>query len=513
MRLVIVAAFAAVLAPIAIDRAAPIAAAPSCEGLTSQARPSATITQAQVIEAGTFTLPTGAQPSPAPVNFGNLPAFCRAAATLKPSADSNIKIEVWLPVSGWNGKFLGVGNGGWAGAISYPALAGGLSRGYAVASTDTGHAGSGGDGSFAFGHPEKLTDFAYRAVHEMTVHAKALVNGYYGSAPRLSYWNGCSTGGRQGLKEAQKYPADYDGIFAGAPANFMTHLSAQALWVAHATLKDPASYVPREKFAVIHKAVLEACDALDGVKDGVLEDPTRCRFDPAALQCRGEEAAQCLTPPQVEAVRKIYGAVKNPRTGVEIFPGLEPGSELGWSALAGGPNPFSISTDHFKYVVFKNPSWDFKTFDFDKDVELADRLDAGLTNANDPDLRAFFGRGGRLLMYHGWNDQLIAPRNSVNYYRSVMSAVGAIKAAESIRLFMVPGMTHCAGGEGTSVFAGMPALEHWVEEKVAPEQIAASHVVNGVADRTRPLCPYPKIAAYTGTGSTDDAANFVCKTP
>ncbi|HMJ87617.1 MAG TPA: tannase/feruloyl esterase family alpha/beta hydrolase [Vicinamibacterales bacterium] len=494
-----------------------LGAAASCDSLASMALPQTTITLASVVEAGAFTPPgsAGANPSgPAGQLFRGLPAFCRVAATMRPSSDSDIKVEVWLPAAGWNGKFQAVGNGGWAGTITYAAMASALQRGYATASTDTGHAGTVGDASFALNHPEKVVDFAYRAVHEMTVQAKAIVEQHYGSGPRLSYWNGCSTGGRQGLKEAQKYPADYDGIIAGAPANFMTHLGAHSLWVAQATLKDPASFIPREKFAMIHQAVLDACDALDGVKDGVLEDPRRCHFDPKTIQCTAGDSSGCLTPPQVEAVRRIYAPAKNPRTGAEIFPGLEPGSETGWVAMAGGPRPLSISNDHFRFLVFKNPDWDFKTLDFDKDVALADRLDDGLMNATDPNLSAFFKRGGRLLMYHGWNDQLIAPRNSINYYQSVVKAQGgAEKAADSIRLFMVPGMAHCGGGDGTSVFDSLAVLEQWVEQKKTPAQIPASHLTNGVRDRTRPLCAYPSIAAYTGSGDTNDAANFRCGKP
>src|SRR5262249_53503638 len=214
------------------------------------------------------------------------------------------------------------------------------------------------------------------------------------------------------------------GIIAGAPANYFTHLNAHNLWVAHATLKDPASFIPPEKYAAVHKAALEACDALDGVKDGLIEAPTRCQFDPKVLQCSGPDTATCLTLPQVDAARKIYGPATNPRTGEEIFPGLERGSELGWNGLAGGPTPLSIATDHFKYIVFKNPNWDYKTLDFDKDVALADKIDNGLLNATEPNLKAFFEHGGKLLMYHGWNDQLIAPRNSVNYYKSVEARLG-----------------------------------------------------------------------------------------
>jgi len=469
---------------------------PSCEKLKSLSLRETTITMAEAVGAGNFSPPSG----PA---IKDLPAFCRVAAILTPSKDSEIKIEVWLPEAAWNGKFQAVGNGGWSGAIGYPALSKALAQGYAAASTDTGH--SGGSGSFALGHPEKLIDFAYRSVHEMTVKGKAIIAAYYGDGPTLSYWNGCSSGGKQGLKEAQRFPGDYDGIIAGAPANYWTHLVTGSLWIAQAVHKDEASYIPASKYPLIHKAVLEACDAMDGVKDGVIEDPARCRFDPKILECKTDDSAACLTPPQVEAVRKIYGPSKNPRTGQEIFPGLAPGSELGWSGLA-GPQAFPIAADHFKYVVFKDPAWDWRTLNFDTDVALADKTDDGMLNATDPDLKAFIAHGGKLLMYHGWTDQLIPPQNSINYYRSVPETLKS-----SVRLFMVPGMNHCAGGEGTSNFDAVGAMEQWVEQKKAPERIAASHIANGAIDRTRPLCPYPQVAQYKGSGSTNEAANFVCK--
>ncbi|MBZ5557173.1 MAG: tannase/feruloyl esterase family alpha/beta hydrolase [Acidobacteriia bacterium] len=496
-----------------------LTAAASCESLKSMMLRDTTITSARVVDAGAFAPPvasgaTAPQGPPAPPAaaqlFRDLPAFCRVTAMLEPSSDSDIKIEVWMPASGWNGKFEAVGNGGWAGAISFPAMAAAIRRGYATASTDTGHAGNGGDASFAFDHPEKLVDFAYRAVHEMTVMAKLIENRYYGSAPTLSYWNGCSTGGRQGLKEAQTFPSDYDGIIAGAPANYMTHLLTHSIWVAQASLKDPASLIPREKYAAVHKAALDACDMIDGVKDGVIEDPGKCHFDPKTIQCAGDDTPACLTAPQVETARKIYSPAKNSK-GAVLFPGLEPGSELGWAGLA-GPAPLSIADTFFKYDVFKNPDWDFKTLDFDKDVAMIDEQDDVLLNATDPNLKPFFSRGGRLLMYHGWSDQLIAPRNSINYYSSVAKASGgADKAADSIRLFMVPGMAHCAGGDGTSTFDSVTVLEQWVEQKKTPTLIQASHLNSGVADRTRPLCPYPAIAAYKGSGDTNDAANFTCK--
>jgi feruloyl esterase len=490
--------------------AAPAAAA-SCESLTSLTLPDTTITLAQPVAAGEFTAPAGAANAPGgPAPFKGLPAFCRVAATLKPTSDSDIKIEVWMPASGWNGKFQAVGNGGWSGAIVYGPLARALAHGYATASTDTGH--TGGSGSFALGHPEKLIDFGYRAVHQMTVEAKAIIAAFYGNGPKLSYWVGCSSGGKQGLKEAQRFPGDYDGIVAGAPANYWTHLMTGQLWAAHATLKDPASYIPPSKYPMINKAVLEACDALDGVADGVIENPARRRFDPKTLLCQEEDGPACLTAPQVEAAKKIYGPSKNLRTGKEIFPGLAPGSELVWGALAGGPKPFAIADDHFKYVVFKDPSWDWRTLNFETDVALADKIDNGTINATDPNLKAFVAHGGKLILYHGWNDQLIAPQNSVNYYKSVEAAMGgASKVSESVRLFMAPGMGHCLGGPGPNAFDAVGALEQWVEKGKAPDQIVASHIVGGKVDRSRPLCPYPQVARYKGSGSTDEAANFECK--
>src|SRR6266446_1008039 len=252
----------------------------TCESLKSLSLDNTTVTSAETVAAGQFSLPaTGRGAAQQNAAFKQLPAFCRLAATLKPSSDSDIKIEVWLPVSGWNGKYQAVGNGGWAGVISYSAMAEALGRGYATSSTDTGHVG--GSGSFALGHQEKLIDFGYRSEHEMTVKSKAIVKAFYGNAPQFSYWNGCSTGGRQGLKEAQMFPNDYDGIIAGAPAN----RTAMSLWVAFAVLKDEASYIPAEKYPVIHQAVLNGWDSADGVKDGLIEDPRQCHFDPKVLLC------------------------------------------------------------------------------------------------------------------------------------------------------------------------------------------------------------------------------------
>jgi feruloyl esterase len=487
--------------------AAPATAAP-CDSLASLALKEATVTSAQLVAAGAF-VPPGAQADGRANPYKDLPEFCRVAATLTPTSDSDIKVEVWLPANGWNGKFQAVGNGGWAGSISYAAMADAVRAGYASASTDTGHVG--GRGTFALGHPEKLVDYAWRSEHEMTVKAKAVIQSFYGSAPRLSYWNGCSTGGRQGLKEAQMFPEDYDGIIAGAPAN----RTAMALWIAHAVLKDPASYIPPAKYPVIHQAALNACDSRDGLKDGLIDDPTKCSFDPKVLLCQGEDdGASCLTAPQVEAARKIYSPAVNSRTGQEMFASLVPGTELGWGVQAQGPEPSANMYDQYRYVVFKDPDWDWRTFNFDSDVARGNQPENLIMNATDPNMKAFFARGGKLLLYHGWSDTNVPAVNTIKYYNSVVDHMGgASNTSDSVRLFLAPGMGHCGGGEGPNVFDKIAALERWREQGQAPDVLIASHSTNGKVDRTRPLCPYPQVAKYKGSGSIDDAANFSCGAP
>ena len=489
------------------------AVAQDCEKLASLNLPHTTITLAAKVPAGGFTLPGRTGQLGPPPSFKDLPAFCRVAATSKPTSDSEIKFEVWLPLGNWNGNFEGTGNGGWLGAIIYPSLADGLKRGYAVANTDTGHESGVMDGTWALGHPEKVIDFAYRAVHEMTVQGKAIVSAFYGKKPTYSYWVGCSSGGKQGLKEAQRFPDDYDGIVAGAPANFWTHLTAATVWVGLQALKDPASRIPPNKYAVLHKAAIEACDDLDGIKDGVIDDPRKCHFDPKVIECKDGDAPDCLTPAQVETAKKVYGPATT-KSGRQFFPGLEPGSEMVWGFMMGGREPSRIGSDYYTYILHKDPHWNPHTMNFDKDVPAADKLDNGTINAMDPDLRKFKAHGGKLIMFHGWADALIAPENSVNYYESVVRKMGgAGKTEDFLRLFMVPGMGHCGGGEGPCNFDALGPLVQWVEHGKAPESILASHSTGGKVDRTRPLCVYPRVAVYKGTGSTDDAANFTCAMP
>jgi len=483
------------------------ALAASCESLAKLALKDATITAADLVPAGQFSAP-GERLERGPSPYKTLGDFCRVSATLTPTSDSDIKIEVWLPAANWNGKFQAVGNGGWAGVISYAAMAEAVRGGYASASTDTGHVG--GRGTFALGHPEKLVDFAWRSQHEMTVKAKAVVQSFYGSGPKLSYWNGCSTGGRQGLKLAQMFPDDYDGIIAGAPAN----RTAISLWIAHAVLKDPASYIPPSKYPVIHKAAVNACDASDGLKDGLIGDPRSCQFNPKVLQCTAGDGPDCLTAPQVEAAKKIYSPAINPRTGKEMFASLVPGTELGWGVQALGPEPSVNIYDQYRYVVFKDPNWDWRTFDFDKDVVRGDLPENLIMNATDPNMDRFFAHGGKLLLYHGWSDPNVPAVNTIQYFDHVAARLGGpVKAADRVRLFLAPGMGHCGGGDGPNTFDKVVALEQWVEQGKAPEQLLASQSTNGAVTRTRPLCRYPQVAAYKGAGSIDDAANFVCRAP
>jgi len=478
------------------------AAPDSCERVRTLALTNVTITDAQTVAAGGLTLP-GRQPT------ADMPALCRVAATLKPSNDSDIKIEVWLPRERWNDKLQAVGNGAWSGSIPYGAMVDAVRRGYAAAGTDTGHTGN--SASFALGHPEKLIDFAWRSEHEMTVAAKAIVAAFYGRAAKFAYWNGCSAGGRQAMKEAQMFPADFDGIVAGSPGLDWSARSAQAVRTASALSRPDAQLTPAAR-QLAHDAVLRACDAEDGLKDGLIADPSRCRFDPAALRCQADRSGGCLTSAQVASVRAMYAAAVNPANGREM-PGLAAGSELGWTELGWTASARATGQDHYRFIVFKDPVWTIAGSEGPADVPDSFRIDEGesaLPNATDTNLGPFFARGGKLLQYHGWSDPQISPFSSVAYHRRVVERFGADRVSRSYRLFMAPGMGHCGGGEGPNQFDALAGLERWVEHDAPPDAIPASHSTNGRVDRTRPLCSYPRVATYNGSGSVDDAANFTC---
>jgi feruloyl esterase len=480
-------------------------AAGACGDLAKLSVADTTITSAEAVAAGAFTAPRAR--GGAAQSFANLPAFCRVAATVRPTSDSDIKIEVWLPASAWNGKFQAVGQGGLAGSIPYPEMAAALIAGYATTGTDTGHVGDSAE--FVPGHPEKLIDFAYRAIHEMAVNGKAIVAARYGTAPARSYFNGCSGGGRHGLTSAQRYPADFDGIVAGASTWNQPRMDAARIAVNRIVNRSPESGIPPQKFPMIHEAVLRACDGLDGVKDGVIENPTRCRFDVATLECKGADGPTCLTAPQVESAKALLSPLTHPATGAVLFEGhLWPGAELEWARLS-QPEPLSNVLTRIRNITFKNPNWDPRQFNTATDVDLADRVDNGLLASSNFNLAPFFDRGGKLLMWHGWSDPQVTPQNSIIYYNSVLKSVGK-NADNSIALFMLPGVSHCQGGPGPDAFDKMSGIEAWVEQGRKPIRFIASHRSNGVVDRTRPLCPYGQVAKWKGTGSTDDAANFSC---
>ena len=521
--------FTAVSLTVMLVGPAPAAAATACENLASLALPNAKIDSAQMVAAGAFVQPGGRGGAargeggagrgaadgrgvrgggPAANPFASLPAFCRVTATLTPSSDSDIKTEIWLPVTGWNGKFQAVGNGGWAGTIPYPALAAAVAAGYAGAGTDTGHVGNSAD--FALGHPEKLIDIAYRSIHEMTVQSKTIIKTHYGTAAKFSYYNGCSQGGRQGLAAAQTYPEDFNGIIAGAAAwdQMRAHGARTALNLI--VNKDADSIIPPEKYSMIHEAVLNACDALDGLKDGVIENPTKCNFDYAKLACKAGDRAQCLTKGQVESAKAMTSPLKDPKTGKVLFEGhLMPGAELSWATL-GGPEPLGPAATAMRNIVFKDRNWDYHTMNISTDIDRANKSDNGVMYSGDPNLKRFFDRGGKLLMYHGWSDPQVNPLLSATYYNNVLKTVGKDKAANSIALFMVPGMNHCQGGVGTDRFDKVKVMEEWVEQGRKPAQIIASHLTNGKVDKTRPLCPFGQVAKYKGTGDSNDASNFFC---
>lgn len=489
------------------------AAETDCEYLNKLTLPHVEITEARVVAKGEFAPPPGALGGPeASAAYRAMPSFCRVLATIRPSPDSDIKIEVWLPTQGWNGRLEGVGNGAFMSSIFYWNLAEAVSQGYAAVATDTGHVGNSGE--FAFGHPEKLIDWGYRAVHEMTITAKAVIAARYGSPAKHAYWNSCSTGGREGLMEAENYADDFDGLAVGDAANPMTRNQASTLYSTLAVNRDPAGFLSPAKWLAYRRAVVAKCDAADGVKDGLMSDPMACRFDPNEMRCRDGDREDCLTPPQIAALNTVLAGMKNPRTGERLHPGWPVGANPSPTMVV-GREPEQVAIDTFR-AVFQNPGWDYHTMDFDKDIALSDKLGNQLMNAADESrLKTLFGRGGKIILYHGWNDPNISPLLGIKYYTDAVEANGGISNTyDSIRLFMVPGMNHCGGGEGPNAFDKMAAITQWVEEGKAPERIIASHSSpDGTVDRSRPLCPYPRVAKYLGKGSIDEARNFSCVAP
>ena len=488
-------------------------AAVSCAQLAKVALPNATIAAIEVAP-GQYKVP--GRPERSGMDFAGRqqlpanPAFCRVTAALTPSGDSAIRLEVWLPLAHWNGKFLAVGNFGWGGGLMYSGMLTGLADGYATASNDTGHDSTKPEeegGHFALGHPEKMIDYAYRADHLMAEDAKTLIQAYYGSAPKRSYWVGCSLGGVEGLIEAKRYPADFDGIVAGAPPNPITLFNAAQVWPAWVVSQDSSRLIPKDKFTLIHQAVLKSCASAIGQKDGVVDQPDQCKFDPVQLQCRGADAPSCLTAGQVYLMRQIYNGPSNPRTHETIFPGPARGSELDLNGFAGAEAQ-GVALDMFRYAAFQNPDFNWRSMDWDRDISRAVDKIGPLMHVSAADLKPFFDHGGKLLMYIGWNDYH-NPLELAGFYKSLLQQ--APKAAGAAKLFEIPGMGHCAGGAGCDTFNKVGAIDQWVDQGQAPERIVASRVEGDQVVRTRPLCAYPKIAKYSGSGNTNDASSFLCE--
>ncbi len=500
--------------------------AAACKAMTGKSLGGGTITSAEYNSNGATIEKTNVRG-----------AFCRIVGVAAPSADSHVGFEVWLPpASKWNGKYQQMGSGGSSGSIGWGSLVEPLDAGYATLATDNGHitdatAPEGGsENRWAVGHPEKMIDFAHRAVHVSAVAAKAIVDQYYGKKASQSYFVGCSTGGRQALVEATRYPEDFDGILAGAPAWHWTNQMTNAIWNTQAAFKDPSA-ITEQSVQILHKAVMNQCDAMDGVKDGVISDPRRCTFEPKTIQCKPGQSDQCLTPVQVDAAERIYGG-SHRSDGTRIFQGYAKGSELNWPRIWAGKTPGGSSWEFWRKAVSQDMNATSTAFDFDKDADkmlngkLGNETLSQAYNAK-TDLTAFEARGGKIIQYHGWADQQISPYASIDYYHQTVGKMSAADRDSFYRLYMLPGIYHCSGGPGTGNIGDsstaashdaehdlVVAIDEWVTKNKAPTVLIGAHLdENKKADRTRPLCPYPQEAAYKGTGDSNDAKNFVCRAP
>jgi feruloyl esterase len=502
------------------------AAATPCESLASLKLDKATITSARMVPEGPAPARGGGRgrggapaaagpqaagaprggnaPAAPPAPPAMIPAHCQLQLVLKPSSDSLINMEMWLPpVEQWNRKFMGVGNGGFAGSIQGLAndMPQALRLGYATAGTDTGHQEQGG--AWAIGHPEKMIDFGYRATHEMTVKAKQIIDKFYDRRPQYSYFKGCSTGGRMALMEAQRYPDDYDGIIAGSLANRHIHMWTAGFARTIDLARRPEAAITAEQAALVNTLVTNSCDTL---KEGFLNNPRACKVDFAALKCQaGQSGNACLTDPQLKTVETYYGGLKNSK-GELIFSGQALGNPIG-AQRSNPQGPGAGGTFDLMRIAHNDPNVDWQKFDLDRDMKFLDEK-LGYVDAVNPDLGRFKSSGGKLLLTHGWSDTTITPETTTWYYDSVLNKMGR-NQSDWMRLFMVPGMGHCGGGPGVNSFDSIGALEKWVEQGIAPDTMMGT----GAQGLTRPLCQYPQAAEYDGSGDLKDASNWSCKVP
>jgi feruloyl esterase len=493
--------------PLVLLVARPAAAfADACSNLASAQISGATITATTSIPAGSFT-------SPQQLGYQSetytVPAFCRVQLILNPA----IMTEVWLPAT-WNGSLAGLGDGGELGAIIYSSLAYAVDEGYAGVSSDLGHESYGADASWALNQPGLIDEFGYSATHDMTVAAKSLIQIYYGTTPTMSLFYGGSAGGRQGLMEAQQYPADYNGIVSLSPAQNWTHITSGMI---EQQLNIGPAELSAAQATALNAAVVAACDGNDGVIDGIITDPTKCVFDPGTLQCSPNRAPgdggspTCLTAGQVAAVRALYAPVTF-KNGKIVYNGLPPGSEYEWTcSVLNGAFNFPFANSWYQNEVFSNPRWNYQSFNIDKDVHRADKLLANTLNASSPNLDAFKAAGGKLLISQGQADAIVVPLNTIGYYKSVLARYSKA-TGNFVRLFMEPGVGHCGSPTpGPGAWDPLVALSAWVRTGLAPDSITAYRVdQSGQITMSRPLCPYPKQAIYLGQGDVDDAKNFKC---
>ncbi|WP_206243916.1 tannase/feruloyl esterase family alpha/beta hydrolase [Novosphingobium terrae] len=488
------------------------AATADCDALAARARlmlPQAGDIHVSAVAAGAFTPPGRAQPTG--MNIGGQaalpsnPAFCRVAFTLQPSPESAIRTEVWLPLKGWNGKFIGVGNFGWGGDLPFANMVSGLTKGYAVAGNDTGHQGDGGQ--FLLGHPQKLEDYAWRANHLMTLRAKTLITRFYGRGAAHAYFIGCSLGGLQALIEAKRFAADYDGIVAGAPPNPLIDFNGAQMWPGWLTAHEPQSAIPRTKLSLITKAVIAQCATPVGKAQGFVDAPESCRFDPAPITCAGAEGPDCLTKGQIALLRKIYEGPKDPNTGKVIFPGPAYGSETELAPFVSG-QPFRNAADLWGIAAFQQEGWNPDTIDWARDPARARKALGDRFEVRPADLKPFFARGGRLMLYVGWND-FHNPAELAGFYRKLQAQAGA--RTDRLRLFTVPGMNHCAGGEGCDTFSKIDVIDAWSTSGKAPSMVLTSKVQQGQVVRQRPVCAWPALTRYKGAGDPAAASSYRCE--